>query len=120
MPVGGEAPIPQEKITQIFNTYVIGSANNIATGSSHVSQRSVSGVEAGDLESLLVYIRGLGVSNDQVSALKVVAESSSVDRKIAAEGWLGKLVMSAATGATTTSIGLAANAIARYFGLHAP
>lgn len=44
-PEAGEAqpntqPIPQEKIQQVFNTYITGNGNNIATASHHVSQES--------------------------------------------------------------------------------
>ncbi|EGG92841.1 Abort lactococcal phage infection AbiTii [gamma proteobacterium IMCC1989] len=42
-PDAGEAPInsnpvPQEKVNQIFNTYISGTVQNVATGSSNVSQ----------------------------------------------------------------------------------
>lgn len=45
-PDAGEAPInssplPQEKIHQIFNTYITGNVQNVATGSSNVNQNSV-------------------------------------------------------------------------------
>jgi hypothetical protein len=115
-PAGSAAPIPQETITQIFNTYVYGSANNIASGGSHFSQRAVSEIKPGNLESLLQYMRELGIPDADVKALARVAESHP-DPKAAAEGWLGKLAMSAATGAMSTSVGLAAKAIAHYFGI---
>lgn len=45
-PDAGEAPansnpVPQEKVHQIFNTYITGTVQNVATGSSHVSQNAV-------------------------------------------------------------------------------
>lgn len=45
-PEAGEAPVnstpvPQEKVHQIFNTYISGSVQNVATGSSKVSQNAV-------------------------------------------------------------------------------
>ncbi|MGR7464332.1 AbiTii domain-containing protein [Klebsiella aerogenes] len=44
-PEAGEAsvntqPIPQEKVQQVFNTYINGNGNNIATASQHVSQEA--------------------------------------------------------------------------------
>lgn len=44
-PEAGEAqpntqPIPQEKVQQVFNTYIVGNGNNIATASQHVSQET--------------------------------------------------------------------------------
>lgn len=45
-PDAGEAPVnsnpvPQEKVHQIFNTYITGTVQNVATGSSNVSQNAV-------------------------------------------------------------------------------
>ncbi|MGG2296617.1 hypothetical protein ACQUZQ_08615 [Aeromonas veronii] len=45
-PDAGEAPVnsnpvPQEKVHQIFNTYITGSVQNVATGSSNVSQHAI-------------------------------------------------------------------------------
>lgn len=45
-PDAGEAPVnsspvPQEKVNQIFNTYITGTVQNVATGSSNVSQHAV-------------------------------------------------------------------------------
>lgn len=44
-PEAGEAqpnaqPIPQEKVQQVFNTYITGNGNNITTASQHVSQEA--------------------------------------------------------------------------------
>lgn len=46
-PEAGEAPansspLPQERVHQIFNTYITGNVQNVATGSSNVSQRAKS------------------------------------------------------------------------------
>lgn len=45
-PDAGEAPansnpVPQEKVHQIFNTYISGTVHNVATGSSNVKQKSI-------------------------------------------------------------------------------
>ena len=45
-PDAGEAPVnsspvPQEKVHQIFNTYITGSVQNVATGSSNVNQKAI-------------------------------------------------------------------------------
>jgi hypothetical protein len=117
VPAGAPAPIPQDKITQIFNTYVVGDGNNIAPAGSHISQHASSGIEPGDLGSLLSRSREMGISEDRIDALRQ-ATRPGTDQKAGAEGWLGKLAMSAATGATTTAITLAAKAVAQYFGLH--
>jgi len=49
-PDAGEAPVnsnpvPQEKIHQIFNTYITGNVQNVATGSTNVKQTAISKTE---------------------------------------------------------------------------
>ena len=44
-PDAGEAPVnsspvPKDKVTQIFNTYITGDVGNVATGSTHVKQKT--------------------------------------------------------------------------------
>lgn len=119
IPVGSGVPISQEKITQIFQTYVYGNANNVAAGGSQLSQSATSQIKPGDMESLLRYLRGLGICDEDVSALERLADSSPSQRT-AAEGWLGKLAMSASTGAASAVFGLAVKAVAQYFGVPLP
>ena len=50
-PGAGEAavnsrPVPQEKVTHIFNTYITGSVGNVATGSSNVRQKAHLGYQS--------------------------------------------------------------------------
>jgi len=115
-PVGAAAPISQEKITQIFNTYVYGNSNNVAPAGSHVSQHSAATLQQGDLDSLLKYLREIGISDAAVGELQQATDSQP-DKKAAAEGWLGKLAMSGATAATGAVFSLAAKAVAHYFGM---
>jgi hypothetical protein len=112
------APIPQEKVAQIFNTYVTGGVSNIATAGSSVTQFNSAVVGAGDLRSLVDYLKSVGLPQNSVDDLRRELESKD-DKKVAAEGWLGKLAMNAATGVINSSIGLAAKAIAGYLGLKA-
>lgn len=49
-PAAGEAevnsnPVPQEKVHQIFNTYITGNVQNVATGSTNVKQKAFSKTE---------------------------------------------------------------------------
>jgi hypothetical protein len=115
-PAGKSAPIPQETVTHIYQTYVVGDSNNIATGGSNVAQRSNTGIKPGDLKCLLASLRGLGIPNDQVDDLKEAVESG-LDRKAAIESWLGKLAISATTGAVNTAVGFAAKLVSQYLGL---
>jgi hypothetical protein len=58
-PNAGEAPLnnpplPQEKVTQVFNTFISGSVQNVATGSTDFKQHASSGVTADEILSKLV------------------------------------------------------------------
>ena len=58
-PDAGEAPVnsnpvPHEKVHQIFNTYITGSVQNVATGSSNVSQNAVQNQANNELFSELL------------------------------------------------------------------
>lgn len=49
-PTAGEAPVnssplPQERVHQIFNTYITGNVQNVATGSTNVNQNATSNIE---------------------------------------------------------------------------
>ncbi len=49
-PTAGEAPVnsnpvPQEKVHQIFNTYIAGNVQNVATGNTNVKQKAISKTE---------------------------------------------------------------------------
>jgi hypothetical protein len=110
-------PIPQEKVTQIFNTYVTGGVSNIAAAGSSVTQFCAAGVRPGDLQSLIDYLQGIGVPQNLIAELRRELESTN-DQKVAAEGWLSKLTTNAATGAVNSAISLAAKAIAGYLGLN--
>jgi AbiTii len=120
-PDAGEAsseapPLTQEAVTQIFNTYVTGGINNIAAGGANISQSHSGQVIQGDLDSLLSYLRNVGISSTSVGELKGAVESGS-DKKAAAESWLGKLALTAGNATVQAGVGLAAKAIAHYFGM---
>jgi hypothetical protein len=115
----GDSPVPQEKVSQMFNTYVMGGVNNIAAGGSNITQSNSNGVAAGDLASLLSFLRVNGISEKDAHELKRRVESAA-DPKVAAEGWLGKFAIGAGTSATGAIVGIAAKAIAKYFGLPLP
>jgi hypothetical protein len=116
-PFGSPAPIPQEKIAQIFNTYVTGNGNNVASGSPHSSLAATLGVTAGDAASLLAAVRLAGVDDKQLAELNEATKSG--DRKKAAvEGWLSKFTMAATSGAASGTLSIVAKAVAAYLGFH--
>jgi hypothetical protein len=81
----GHPPIAQDKVTQMFTTLVMGGVNNISSGGSNVQQSNSGQLAAGDLDSLLSYLRDVGVSASSVDELKQNLESAP-DKKAAAEG----------------------------------
>lgn len=113
------SPVSQDRVTHIFNTYVTGGVNNISSAGTNVSQSNAGQLSESDLPSLVAYLREVGIPGDSVEELASDLKSNP-EPAPAAERWLGKLAMNAATGITSTAIGLAGKAIAGYFGLGLP
>ena len=66
-PDAGEAepnskPIPDEKVSQVFNTYIAGNVQNVATGSSNFTQSAQFTVLKGDFISLSSLLKSQGVT----------------------------------------------------------
>ena len=74
-PDAGEAPLhsnplPQEKVNQIFNTYISGNVQNVSTGGQNFTQSAQITVTKGDFESLANYLQSHGVTIEDVKELK--------------------------------------------------
>ncbi len=107
----------------IFNTYIYGNQNTVATGE-QVSQH-ITTVQQGNVDSLLDHLLGLDIEDAELGELQAVIE----DEPTASEGeygpkvkaWLGGMVSKAATG--TWKVGVEAgtkmltNALNQYYGL---
>jgi hypothetical protein len=77
-PDAGEAPInsnpvPQEKVQHIFNTYITGNVQNVATGSTHFKQEAVSRTENDKLFAQL-----LDALRDSKEDKQIIAELTAV------------------------------------------
>lgn len=77
-PDAGEAPInsnpvPQEKVQHIFNTYITGNVQNVATGSTHFKQEAVSRTENDKLFAQL-----LDALRNSQEDKKIIAEFTEV------------------------------------------
>ena len=89
-PDAGEAPVnsnpvPQEKVHQIFNTYITGTVQNVATGSSNVSQNAVQNSINEELFKDL-----LDALNQSNGDKRVISElSSAVEKMQASQGEKG-------------------------------
>jgi len=130
-PTAGEAeinkpPIPQERVTQIFNTTINGSVGNLAEGSSHFSQSLQVGVTPGDMESLQQYLKSLGLPADEAQELETAIQADETHSKQkelgkSVTGWLGALMTKIAKGIAPTLKGVETNLITKavlmYYGI---
>lgn len=130
-PDAGEAPpnttpLPQEKVSQVFNTYISGNVQNVATGSTHVIQAGGFIVMQGDFESLQKHLMSLGVEEYDIADLdNAIQEDKEAKGKPAldkcVQAWIGKMVGKAASGAWKVSTSVAGavlgKALSKYFGL---
>jgi hypothetical protein len=72
-PAAGEAPVnsnpvPQEKVHQIFNTYITGDVQNVATGSTNVKQKAIKNPESEKLFETLLKVLNESNADQKVSA----------------------------------------------------
>ncbi len=123
----GVTTVPAERVSQIFNTYIMGGTQNVAVGSSGFSQ-SIHAVQAGDMQSLKDYLSGMGVEKpdlDEIErALKEDPRPTQADKLgPKTSSWIGKMIGKAASGvwnvATSTAASLLTEAIKGYYGFPA-
>lgn len=121
----GAKPIPEERVAQIFNTYMMGAATAVAIGSSRFAQ-TVSQVQPGDRASLMRYLAELGIGTEDLQELGHALETDLPPQKPERFGekvsaWLGRMVGKGASGAWQVGSSAAADvlgaAIRAYYGL---
>jgi AbiTii len=131
-PDAGEAasntqPIPKAHVSDVFNTIVLGSVGNLATGGHGFSQASAFEVRQGDVDSLKEALAALDIPMADISALeRAIAD----DKTPATAGgklgprvarWLGHMVEKAAQGTLKIGVSVAGSvltkAISKYLGL---
>jgi len=130
-PDAGEAainsnPVSQDKVTQIFNTYISGSVQNLAAGSTGVKQEANLGLHD-DISALLDYLRKHAVPESDIKELKGAIEDDrrtnpsqdSIGPKVTL--WLSSMLKKAARGALDIGTGVATTvltkAVSKYYGL---
>lgn len=118
--------IPQEKVTQIFNTYISGNIQNVAAASTNFSQTSQISIIANDLESLTKYLEAQGIGPSDLLALKKAVEKDQTAEHRKPFGtkvtqWMAKMLSKAATGTWDVSTDVASSilteALKQYFNL---
>jgi len=122
----GTQPITPEKVTQIFNTYVLGGTNIVASASSEISQTVHQPVHVNDLKSLKSYLTNLGLTPTDLQEMEEALEGDGPPKKSDRLGqkvakWIGSMTGKAVSGAWQVSTSAAADilskAIRSYYGL---
>jgi len=129
-PDAGEAPpnsipVAQDKVTQIFNTYISGSVQNVATGSSHVNQNRDVHISVNDFTSLYDFLKSTGVSHDDLIDLEKAVQEDTQEHGKRTNGqrvqqWTINMINKAASGVwdvtTDVATDILSKALASYFG----
>lgn len=116
-PVGAPRPISEERVTQIFNTNIIGSVGNVANGGSAFQQTATVGVQPGDWEVFASYLKSVGIADEVGPALKAdldsIREAGPEAATPKASSLIGRLVGRAATSGSSVAVEVIATGIAK-------
>lgn len=116
--------VPKEQVASIFNTYILGSNNVVASGidiEQNVSQKIIKN----DIDGLLQYMKEIGVPAEDASQLKIAIEEDgprTEPRKFGSKvaDWVGKMTKKILEGmwnvATASAPTLITKALSRYYG----
>ena len=121
-PDAGEAPphtnpIQQEKVSQVFNTYILGSVQNVSTGSNDVAQYGGSSIIERDVDSLVSYLEEVGVSSTDIETLRTAITKDYQDSPTANDigketnEWITEMQGKAAKGTWEVGVDVAKNVL---------
>ena len=130
-PDAGEAlpnvrPIPDDKVTQVFQTHIHGNVTNLAQGSNVTAYDTDITVIQNDLETLKEYLSSLGIHQADVEELdQAIKEDSGFPTESGfgskVREWLAGMVSKSGTAAwnmaTSVATPLLVKALSRYYGL---
>ena len=118
-PNAGEAPpntkpIADERVGQVFNTYIQGNVANLSAGSQTITQTTEITVIQNDLNSLKQFLSSLEVGEDDILELdKAIQEDEKPEKETGfgqkVQAWLGKMINKAASGSWRIATSVAAN-----------
>jgi hypothetical protein len=129
-PDAGEAPpnvrpIPDDRVTQVFNTYIQGNVTNLAAGSQTITYNTEITVVQNDIDSLMKYLASAGIAKPDLEKLN---QAIHEDAKAGVKGglgskvkvWLGKMISKAGSSAwniaTSVAASLLIKALSTYYG----
>jgi hypothetical protein len=116
--------IKNETVSQIFQTFVLGDNNVVASGS-NISQRVKMKVRENDLDSLMDYLHSLNIATEDTHKLRMAIEKDGVPKQkdLLGQGvkrWILNQTETALDRATTTAYGvisgLIVQALCMYYG----
>ncbi len=130
-PDAGEAqlnkpPLSQERVSQVFNTFISGTVQNVATGSSNFSQGGDLQISVGNFKQLKDYLYSQGLAKNDINSLEEAIEKDNENKESgigdSVQTWIGNMIGKASTGAWNVSTSIASTllgeALSKYFGLN--
>jgi len=129
-PLAGEpdsesTAISRDRVSQVFNTIVMGDVGHFTAGDQTVTHYTQVNVANHNLESLRQFLRSIGVADPEIEELEESIHEDARQKPDAGVGdrtraWLGKMVAKAGTAAWNVATSVAANlltqALSKYFG----
>ncbi len=129
-PNAGEAPpntkpIADERVSQVFNTYIQGNVTSLVAGSQITTQTIEITIVQNDLDSLKQYLASLGIGEPDLEELDQAIQEdaqSGVKDNLGSKVkvWLGKMISKAGSSTWNVATSVAANllikALSKYYG----
>jgi hypothetical protein len=118
-------PLADKRVSQVFNTYIMGNVANLATGSQNVTQSTEITVVHNDLDSLKQYLSSVGIGKPDLKELdKAIKEDagSGVKDKLGnkVRTWIGKMISKSGSAAwnvaTSAATQILMQALSKYYG----
>lgn len=100
--------VPKEQVTSMVNTYILGSNNIVASGND-IDQKVSQNIIKNDIDSLLKYLKEIGVPGDDASQLKNAIEEDGArtePRKFGSKvaDWVGNMTKKILEGTWNVAI----------------
>lgn len=119
------APIPTERVTQVFNNIILGNVDTFTAGSQIISQNIEITVKKNDLASLHSFLKSIGIGQQDLGGLDKAIKEDAKSEKQGDVGnnvntWIEKMKKKAENGAWSIATAVAAQllvkAILLYYG----
>jgi len=118
--------LPKERVSQLYQTVILGNVGNVSSGGNNTSQTATVQVLQNDFKSLQKYLSDAGISEKDIGDLKEAVKtdprpksSQAFGKKVSA--WTGKMISKAASGvwkvSTTIAADIISKALLNYYGL---